>query len=271
MSTVKRAYFALTKIRAESRSETFILRIATTASLVRKIRNKHFPKWSHRSITATVQFHDVEFSYFVPKGYDFDIYLNPYFHEYEITSFVVTHLREGDAFVDIGAHAGAYTLLSSKKVQAKGKVISFEPNPLNLTYLSKNIKLNHIENATIIPLAASKEKGTCQLHYSESDTALSSTVFNKYNREKTIEVEKTTVDEVCQSLGIEQVKIIKIDTEGCDFQVLQGALNTLKGTQYVIIEHSEKCIKELLLSLNYALTYLEPSGYLLATKKGLFS
>ena len=51
---------------------------------------------------------------------------------------------------DFGAHAGFYTLLASRLVGEKGRVLAFEPNTLNLAYLRRHLELNRISN---VPLA----------------------------------------------------------------------------------------------------------------------
>jgi len=54
--------------------------------------------------------------------------------------------KEGDVFIDIGAHIGRYTLEAAKAVGEKGKVIAIEPHPSNFKILNENIKLNNLNN-----------------------------------------------------------------------------------------------------------------------------
>jgi hypothetical protein len=66
--------------------------------------------------------------------------------------------KQGDIVVDIGAHMGRYTIISSKRVGANGKVVAIEAHPSNFEMLKSNIKLNQLTN--VIPLnyaAYSKE------------------------------------------------------------------------------------------------------------------
>src|SRR5918994_5160984 len=66
--------------------------------------------------------------------------------------------KEGDIVIDIGAHIGLYTIISSKRVGANGKVVAIEAHPGNFEMLNSNIKLNQLTN--VIPLnyaAYSKE------------------------------------------------------------------------------------------------------------------
>ena len=65
-------------------------------------------------------------------------------HEFEDMAFTLHFLREEDLFADVGANVGSYTLLSAGVVRAK--TLSFEPVPGTYQTLSRNIKLNDLEN-----------------------------------------------------------------------------------------------------------------------------
>src|SRR5918992_1297899 len=54
--------------------------------------------------------------------------------------------KQGDIVVDIGANIGRYTIISSKRVGANGKVVAIEAHPGNFEMLNSNIKLNQLTN-----------------------------------------------------------------------------------------------------------------------------
>ena len=58
------------------------------------------------------------------------------------------YLNEGDVVLDIGAQVGILTVLFSKMVGCKGKVIAFEPFPENYEALSKALQVNLVNNVT---------------------------------------------------------------------------------------------------------------------------
>jgi predicted RNA methylase len=58
-----------------------------------------------------------------------------------------------DTVVDIGAHLGRYSLISSNRVGKEGKVISIEANPLVLEKLKKNLELNQLTNTSSLNYA----------------------------------------------------------------------------------------------------------------------
>ena len=60
------------------------------------------------------------------------------FFEANLSNFFINFLKEGDVFLDIGAHVGYYSILASDLVGESGQVISFEPTPRTFASLSEN-------------------------------------------------------------------------------------------------------------------------------------
>ena len=149
--------------------------------------------------------------------------------------FYLEYLREGMTVFDVGANVGELTLLFSRFV-ADGNVHAFEAS--NSVYKKlelvcgagrRNVVLNH--------LALSDKNGFVRLHVYED--ALSS--FNSqaarplknygldFEPVGVEETPATTVDDYCESNRIEQIDLLKIDVEGAEFQVLQGARRMLQS------------------------------------------
>jgi FkbM family methyltransferase len=63
------------------------------------------------------------------------------------------HPKDGDTVVDVGAHIGRYTLISSNCVGKDGKVIAIEANPRVFETLKRNIKLNDFDNVLFLNYA----------------------------------------------------------------------------------------------------------------------
>jgi len=261
---IGRGVNSLINVCSDRKDKDVLLKSVTFLNLIKKGISSKLPLtiWRFGGCTIKAKFLSDSFSFYLPKGYDFNIYLNPYFHEYEVTQFVFRSLSLGDIFFDVGAHGGLFTIIAGKKVGKTGKVLSFEPNPLNLNFLRLNIKLNGLNNVTVIPKAASHKSGKMKLFYSAHETALTSV---ERMGGSMIETEATTIDEVAKRLDF--IKIIKIDAEGNDWKVLKGALETLRKTCYAIVEQNTFNVRELLSNLGFQLSTLRPSGYLLATNK----
>jgi len=263
---IGRGVNSLINVCSDRKDKDVLLKSITFLNLIKKSLSSRLPLtiWGFDGCTIKAKFLTDSYNFYLPKGYDFNIYLNPYFHEYEVAQFVFRSLSLGDIFFDVGAHGGLFTIIAGKKVGKTGKVLSFEPNPLNLNFLRLNIRLNGLNNVTVIPKAADHKSGKMKLFYSKRETALTSV---ERMGQSMIETEATTIDEVAKKLDF--IKIIKIDTEGNDWKVLKGALETLRKTCCVIVEQNTSEVRELLLIVGFQLSVLKPSGYLLATNKSL--
>jgi FkbM family methyltransferase len=145
--------------------------------------------------------------------------------------------KQGDIVVDIGAHMGRYTIISSKRVGTNGKVVAIEAHPGNFEMLNRNIKLNQLTN--VIPLnyaVYSKEtKIKLYLHSGETGFTKYNTIVSNWanNEDKFVEVNANTLDYLLQLNQIreEEVNWIKIDVEGAEFEVLKGATNVLSKSK----------------------------------------
>src|ERR687897_2471415 len=147
--------------------------------------------------------------------------------------------KEGDIVVDIGAHIGLYTIISSKRVGANGKVVAIEAHPSNFEMLKSNIKLNQLTNVTPLNYAVYSKETKIKLYLPEVESGY--TIYNTImsNRARTedkfVEVNANTLDYILQSKGITDVNWIKIDVEGAEFEVLKGASNVLSKSKDIAL------------------------------------
>lgn len=148
--------------------------------------------------------------------------------------------KENDLVLDIGAHLGRYSLISSHKVGKKGKVISIEPNPLVFEKLKKNIDLNKSTNIISLNFAVYSKKTRIKLF--SPNEGVKNTIYNtivpgRIRSERFIEVDADTLDNILYSIGIktENVNWIKIDVEGAELEVLKGAHNILSKSKDIAL------------------------------------
>jgi FkbM family methyltransferase len=145
--------------------------------------------------------------------------------------------KQGDIVVDIGAHMGRYTIISSKRVGTNGKVVAIEAHPGNFEMLNRNIKLNQLTNVIPLNYAVYSKETKIKLYLPEEDSGF--TIYNTImsNRagteDKFVEVNANTLDCLLQINQIreEEVNWIKIDVEGAEFEVLKGATNVLSKSK----------------------------------------
>jgi FkbM family methyltransferase len=113
--------------------------------------------------------------------------------------------------VDVGANIGYYALFFSRAVGRAGKVICLEPEPDNLDDLRRNLAINALGNVSVLPVAAGSE-----------DTKLS--LRRGLNARVVSEGGGMSVDvRRLDSLDLARVDLVKLDVEGYECQVLEGA------------------------------------------------
>ena len=129
--------------------------------------------------------------------------------------------------IDIGAQTGLYTLYA--KYLPNSTFYSFEPFFETFQELNNNINLNNITNVKTFNFAISDKICMQNLQVCLSHNGLHTLGNNvkRFNDIKTIEVECHTIDELFFEKNI-SVQFIKIDTEGHEYFILNGAINTIK-------------------------------------------
>ena len=153
------------------------------------------------------------------------------------TAFVHRLLRPGMTVVDAGAHHGFYTLLASKRVGRDGRVIAFEPSPRERKRLQEHLRLNRCKNVVVQSCALGQERQEADLFLVEGseDWCNSLRVPQIDARTAKVQVEVERLDDVLPRLGVTQVDFLKIDVEGAELSVLQGAQATLASLRPVIL------------------------------------
>jgi len=140
-------------------------------------------------------------------------------------------LRSGDVAIDVGANIGALTVPMAKLVGEQGKVWAFEASDANLKLLYKNIEQNNLSKVEVLPFAASDKSGFLKVDKQSALHAYSRRDIN----EGEFEVSCMTIDE----LKLAKVKLIKIDVDGHELQVLNGAVETIKRCRPIIYIENE--------------------------------
>ncbi len=151
--------------------------------------------------------------------------------EYEDMGFLLHTLQSDEIFVDIGANVGAYTILASKVIGSQS--IAFEPLPETIDRLRDQIQINRIDSRVDIRNKGVGDK-KCQLFFTNNnDTTNKVSPAGNINNSTIVEV--TTLD---IELDNNSKYFLKIDVEGFEFNVIEGASNLLSSDAIsaVIIE-----------------------------------
>lgn len=142
-------------------------------------------------------------------------------------------LSEGGVFVDAGACYGIYSLIAASLVGPSGRVIAFEPGSEAFSVLSRNLSINGFLHVSARRIALKNEPGTSRLFVASDLTR--NTLGHRPGAGKFEEVLSNTLDEELATLGVENVTLMKIDTEGAEELILRGAENTLRRSHPKII------------------------------------
>jgi len=139
--------------------------------------------------------------------------------------FVERLLRPGMTVVDIGAHHGLYTMLAAKRVGRRGKVIAFEPSPRECRRLQRHLRVNGFRNVELDQRAVADANGETDFFLVQGFRDWGNSLRPPAVSEPTekIRVNVCRFDEALAQRGIRQVDFIKVDAEGAELAVLQGA------------------------------------------------
>jgi FkbM family methyltransferase len=142
-------------------------------------------------------------------------------HEFEDMAFVLHVLRTSDLFVDVGANVGSYTILASAALGAK--TIAFEPIPTTYGHLVDNIDLNGVHDLVIAHnIGVGAERG--ELIFTSSLDTVNHVLGAAESDIASTKIAVNTLDEM---LGESRPTVIKIDVEGFETRVIDGAAKAL--------------------------------------------
>lgn len=165
--------------------------------------------------------------------------------EPEITKIVKEIIKKDQIVIDVGANIGYFTTLFSKLVGTAGKVYAFEPAPINFEILQRNILVNNLKNVLIHQTAASNVSNTQDLYLSTWNFG-DNRLFEKPRDERDLEREKIQVDTIrLDEIVKEKINLIKIDVQGFEWQVIDGAKKLIDNNNdiKIIFEFTPQLLK----------------------------
>lgn len=141
----------------------------------------------------------------------------------EPQEWILDGVLPGMIIIDVGAHHGRYSVCASRKVGPAGLVVAVEPHPRNVEILEKNLSLNDIENVRIFPVACWSERTNLNSK-SAALLALHAVTWGQKNESP---LPGMPLDDLTREQGFTRVDWIKVDVEGSELAVLEGARETL--------------------------------------------
>ena len=149
-------------------------------------------------------------------------------------AFFWLYLRDGDQFLDCGAHVGLYSILAGRAVGNNGQIVSVEPNPKTAAELRKNLSRNGMGGVKVLEAAAWSKVGHLNFLLEQSGRAAYCHVVAA-TAPNTVSVVATTLTEVSKEFPQHPCCLVKIDTEGAEIEVLQGAREAIKADAYPLL------------------------------------
>ena len=158
-----------------------------------------------------------------------------------VLRWITEYLNPGDVFFDIGAHQGWLSLAAAWQTGSMGKVVAFEPSPASVELLSFHKRVNRLVQMDIVPKAVSKTDSSSIpfILEGDGDSVMNSLIEIEEVRvgprgRTVIPVEAITLDSYSESTGLVP-RMIKIDTEGSEIWVCEGAKKLLSESHPALI------------------------------------
>jgi FkbM family methyltransferase len=152
-------------------------------------------------------------------------------YQTEVTGFLRRYLKPGMTVADVGANRGYFSLRAASLVGSSGKVYSFEPTPETFGRLLRNIERNQFAQIQPYNRALGNRNGETRLFVSPIDDGMNS-VFAPLNGAASIVVPLARLDD---ALPERKVDFLKIDVEGAESEVLEGATGILESNPSIVV------------------------------------
>lgn len=162
----------------------------------------------------------------------------PQFYDREEIAWLCAELSEGGAFMDIGGNVGLYSLFVARRLDGKVDIFTVEPHPELNDRMMFNVRENGL-SVNLVSVALSDYEGEGALALSSHQDGQ-----NALNRSgaarMSINVEVTTLLNLCRRMNISAIRALKIDVEGHEYPILKHFFSNAEKTlwpQAIVIEH----------------------------------
>jgi FkbM family methyltransferase len=143
--------------------------------------------------------------------------------EHSTMDGLLSHLSEGDCFMDVGSEYGVYAILAAKLVGPAGLSIAIEPYSPSYAILKKNVEMNELQNVLLFPLAL----GDCETSIGMADMRDGEVACATPCGSGSIAAMRG--DELIRQNGLPVPNVVKMDIEGYEYKALLGLQETLKS------------------------------------------
>ena len=173
------------------------------------------------------------------------VYFYGHYHERYEADLVQRLLTGDDVFWDVGANVGYFTLVAATALDNRGQIVAFEPGKNAYERLTENLALNPYQNIQTFPVAVSDREGEAVLHLAGDIADSSASLYPTAQAQAGQEVCRTVaLDHWLESEGLRPPDLIKLDAEGAELAVLQGAQKLIHDSPPLwLMEMEEKTLQ----------------------------
>ena len=178
---------------------------------------------------------------------------------YGVVAAFIRELPPNSIFVDIGANQGGTSLLAAQVVGKSGRVVAYEPNPVSAERMRENIAISGVKNVTLIERGVASREDLLLLDVTDIENSGAAHVSDQGSPFSTGPISLHDLGISSDSADI----FIKIDTEGYEYEVLQGLSQLLdsKQVRQIIVEIDEANLKRFGSSSRAVYQFLEKFGF----------
>lgn len=175
----------------------------------------------------------------------------PDWHEMLFLSHI---LQPGDGFLDVGSNVGVYSVLAWSRVRPNGRIMAFEPDDATAAIWDENAQLNRMSGCQMIRKAVGSKAG--EICFTQGLDAV-----NRISEEGERVVEMVALDDLIETP--EDYVVAKVDVEGAEPGVLQGAVALMKAGYpkvWMLEVNQPDELRDILYEFGYDLYVAEDSG-----------
>lgn len=164
-------------------------------------------------------------------------------YEPELREVFRTVLPADGVAVDVGANVGWHTLLMGALVGPGGRVLAAEANSSVRSRLEENLALNKLSQVEVLPFALSDADGVLDFFGPDARDPWSGNGYvvsgDMAGRADTTRVEARRLDSLVTSAKIDRLDLVKIDVEGFEWRVLEGAEQSIAAFRpHIVFEYN---------------------------------
>jgi FkbM family methyltransferase len=160
----------------------------------------------------------------------------------KVTRVIQRIVNPGDVVLDIGANLGLVTMQLAHLVGRQGRVHAFEPNPVMVDLVRRTLQRCALGNVSLHAVGLGSELGNLELAVPINNAGRASMRQSRWKQGvKKIVVPVQTLASFIQTNSIEKVRLVKIDVEGFEMEVLRGAESWIAHSppDFVLFESNE--------------------------------